>query len=774
MLGRRARRAISAWVCLASCGEPSPPAPARAAPTTDVAPIATAIATRTPAEIRASGNHLVGEPSPYLAQHAHNPIDWYPWSPEALALARSTGRPIFLSIGYSTCHWCHVMERESFADDDVAAYLNAHFVAIKVDREQHPDIDALYLAAVATMGGDTGWPLNVFLTPDGAPIVGGTYMPREAKAGRPGFLDVARRVHDEWTANGEAAAAAGKRVLEGLATHGGEPRAAASAADVDQAIATLARDRDEVRGGFGTRQKFPNPTALLAELRWATAGATQPWEGTARPPGNSPPAIAPSHRSSPSSPGNASRASGAPDEARLAAREHVETTLVRMRDGALRDPLAGTFHRYCVDADWTLPHFEKTLYDNAQLASLYLEASLRLGDPQHRATALAILDDLLAHWRTSSGGLAIGFDADDPGGEGRYYAWTIEELDAVLSPPESAAVASVWGVATGSRTELDGRALLIRREVGDDATIALAEAALPRLREARAKRPAPARDDKVLVAPNALAIEALVLAAGVADEPRYLEAARALGELMFTRLVRDGRVERGLMGDVALGEGFAEDHALLGRAALRLHRATGDRIWLARAHELASTLLRDFWDDARHGVRATATARQGLPVAPLAMDDHAAPAGGAVAIGLWLEVGALVGDDAMWSRGEAATGHWRRAVVEGPRSSATLLEALRVSTGTMHELVVAGDSADPATAALLAEVDAVAPGLAIARVPAEGITDDDAARWPALAGKIARAGKPTAYLCTRGSCRMPTSDPATLRAQLVEAAATHG
>jgi uncharacterized protein YyaL (SSP411 family) len=736
---RRRRAAVAVAALLATaCGGPATPA----SPTPDATPVpATATpaasASRSAAEIRAAGNHLVGEASPYLLQHAHNPIDWYPWSSEVLARAKAEGKPIFVSIGYATCHWCHVMERESFDDDAVADFLNAHFVAIKVDREQRPDIDALYLAAVAALGGDTGWPLNVFLTPDGVPIVGGTYFPREPDGRRPGFLALAEQVQAQWAADGPASAKRGEAILEALGRRDAGPARAPTQAELDTAMQALARHRDEVRGGFGSRQKFPNVPVLLAALRWSTRGDD--------------------------------------DDGRRDAREHVHTTLTRMRDGGLRDAVAGSFHRYCVDPQWRIPHFEKTLYDNALLALLYLEASQRLAAPEFAEVARGILDDLVANWQVEGGGFIVGFDADDANGEGTYYTWTRAELDAALGPSVAADVAAAYDVAPPGDPELGGRSVLRRAAGIDDATLARAQAALPTLARARASRPAPAKDDKILVAWNALAIEALVEGARVLGVPRYREVANDTAAFLDAHAQRDGALRRGTRRTesgawVDLGAGFADDHALLARALLRLHGATGEFVQLREAHSLAGVLYDDFFDAERGGIRRVRAGPSDAPITTLDMDDQAVPSAGAVTTQVWLELGALSGDDRLWAAGDTLLSRWQRAAGEAPMSSGTMLATTDAALAGIYELVIAGAPDDAATIALV-DVAATADRsrLVVARVGAEGVADEDATGWPGLTGKRAQGGKPTAYLCTRGTCRMPTADPAQLRAQLLAA-----
>jgi uncharacterized protein YyaL (SSP411 family) len=372
---------------------------------------------RTVETIRKGGNHLVGQASPYLEQHAHNPVDWYPWGPEALARARREGRLIFVSVGYATCHWCHVMERETFEDDETARFLNERFVAIKIDREERPDLDALFVEAVMRLGESAGWPLNLVLTPDLEPVFGGTYFPRTSSGGRPGLADALRQVDQRFREDGPGLAQRGRelyaQIIAAANASGGSPPMVKDLGDdvLRAAMVTLSRARDMDEGGFGSRQKFPNTPLLLAELRWVE------------------------------------RTEGASD-----VRDHLVRTLDRMRRGGVRDQLGGTFHRYAVDREWHVPHFEKTLYDNAQLASLYLEATRVLADPALERVAREVLDDLVASWQRPDGGLIVGFDADDPGGEGAYYTWSAaSSTSAATRPP---------GCARGRCSSRRGRSAL--------------------------------------------------------------------------------------------------------------------------------------------------------------------------------------------------------------------------------------------------------------------------------------------------------------------------
>lgn len=694
-------------------------------------PAAPAAVGPSPAEIRRDGNHLRDEPSPYLQQHAHNPIDWYPWGSAALERAAREGKPIFLSIGYASCHWCHVMERESFSDDAVAQFVNDNFVAIKVDREQRPDVDAIYLEAVAAMGGATGWPLNVFLTPTRVPIVGGTYMPRD------GFLALAREVDRAWRTQGEQVATRGAAALARLTADDRAPSGPPLRdVDLDAAIDGLSRARDEVRGGFGTRQKFPQTPALLAELRWAVRDD---------------------------------------DPRRFEARTHVLDTLVAMRDGGLRDQLAGSFHRYTVDAGWHVPHFEKTLYDNAQLAALYVEAGRALDRPDLVATGRAVLDELLLHWRVDGGGFVVGFDADDAAGEGRFYTWTRGDLAAVIPAGEIDVVARAFDIDDRGVPELDGRSVLRRRPDAAVATdtgrsvedvAAIVERARVAMQTARARRPAPAIDDKVLVAWNALAIAALADAGRWLDEPHYREAAELAAEFLARRCDGPDGPQRGVRGDRSLGPAQLEDLAAWAWASLRLHAATADPQHLDRALALARILVDRHFDPARGGFRRRASADD-LPLDPLDMRDGVVPSGGALAAAVLLELGAIAGDDGFTSIAEAALGSRRTAIVDDALANGMWLVVLAQATGHLREVVIAGDRGDALADALWVETSGTVWSRALPlRIPATGAPDRWLAQMPALAGKRAQDGRATAFVCERGACQLPTHDPAALRRQL--------
>ncbi|MEM6993201.1 MAG: thioredoxin domain-containing protein [Myxococcota bacterium] len=704
-------------------------------------PGATPATARTPAQIRAEGNHLVGEPSPYLEQHAHNPVDWYPWGPEALAKAKREHKPIFLSIGYSTCHWCHVMEKESFEDDEVAAYLNEHFVSIKVDREQRPDVDALYIDAVSALGGSTGWPLTVFLTPGREPFHGGTYYPRHASRGRPGFMDVLAEVQASFAADGgEDVAKNGRAILarvEKSALGRVKNPSQLGAAIVDDAMVSLSRARDLQHGGFGRRQKFPNSPLLLAELRHTkrTANADS--------------------------------------------RAHLERTLDEIAAGGIHDHIAGTFHRYAVDTRWHLPHFEKMLYDNAQLAGVYIEAGLAFGRDDYVQTGRAVLDDLIAHWQQPDGGFVVGFDADDPEGEGAFYSWTPSELTEALGAADARVMATAFGVTKEGDREIEGRSVLHRRPdedvaselgIGVEALRETIDRSLRAMAPIRAKRPPPATDDKELVAWNGLAVIAMADAGRWLDEPRYVEAAARAGAFILDTCWKDGTMSRGVRRGGSIGSGFLDDYALAGLALIRLHAATGDTRWLVGAREIGAAVVEKFYDPKRYTFLRTPAGDESVPVRLSDMEDGVMPSGGSAATLLALELGAIAGDSALYAVGTDVLERTARSAAGRPFSAGFVLVAVDHATAPVREVVLAGASDSPTTAALW---KAIAPTtharILPVRLPAAGPSPALEKSLPALLGKKARRGDATVYVCEQGRCELPTSDPAVLRKQLLAA-----
>lgn len=691
------------------------------APEPEPEPAPAPVAEPSAAPERRGPNRLAGEPSPYLQAHADNPVDWYPWGPEAMKRAKDEGKPIFLSIGYSTCHWCHVMEEESFEDEAVAAFLNAHFVSIKVDREQRPDLDALYSDAVAAMGHSTGWPLTVFLTPQLEPFFGGTYFPPTARGRRPGFMDVLGEVSALWE-KGQAKSR-GRGLMEALRRKASEHSSAQrfEQAELDAAMGRVAAFRDDTRGGFGSRAKFPNAPLLGAELARARAGDAD-------------------------------------------ARAHLAATLDAMMRGGIRDHLSGSFHRYTVDANWHVPHFERTLYDNAQLAALYVEAGLFAEREDWVALGRAVLDDLVSAWRVDAGFIS-GFDADDAGGEGTYYTWTREELEAALGE-QAERVARDFGVAPRGEGALEGRSVL---DPGASVDVLSYASTFETMAKARAGRPQPAHDDKVLVSWNGLAIAALADAGRWLDEARYVEAASEVAQTLWAACwdEADAALARGVRGDASLGPGFATDYASLGIAFVRLHAATGDLVWLERAAALLAAIEQRF---AVQGRVRRSEARHDVPVHALSMRDGARPSGGAMTVRLAFELGTALADEAVFDRGVTMLEAAAADVAAQPADHGSWLGATAFSLMPLHAVVLAGAPQQTATADLWAEIRPLHdPRFVVVRLPAQGAPGR--AVFEGLAKKQARGGRSTVYVCEQGSCKLPTSEASVLREQLAAAAA---
>jgi uncharacterized protein YyaL (SSP411 family) len=651
-------------------------------------------------------NALAHETSPYLRAHAGNPVDWLPWGPQALTRARALDLPLLVSIGYAACHWCHVMEHESFEDEATAALLNERFVAVKVDREERPDIDGIYMEAVQAMTGHGGWPLNVFLTPDQEPFYGGTYWPPEPRGGMPSFRQVLEAVAALWSERREEAVTAAGRLAERL---GAVAALEASAvpldrALVDRALAALAETFDARNAGFGGAPKFP-PHAALELL--AARGE----------------------------------------------REMADATLRAMALGGICDQVGGGFARYAVDATWSVPHFEKMLYDNALLARAYLHAWQDGGDPLFERTCRETLDFCLRELAADDGGFCSSLDADSEGVEGRFYVWTLAELEAELGPLAPTAIAWFGATAHGN---FEGANVLAAR--GPEPPGPERERIRSRLLQARARRVRPPLDDKRLTAWNALMIAALADAGAVLGQARYLDAATATAEFVWERLRDgDGRLLRSFNHGSARLPAYLEDHAFLLEALLTLYEATFDERWFVRARELADTILARFGDRERGGFFVTADDGERLIARRKDLEDNPIPAGSSsAALGL-LRLAALTGER---TYEDAALGAIRLVAEVAPRYPSAfghLLCAIDFVTAPPRELALVGEQP---TAMLAVVRERYRPHLVLAAAPAA----TDASAVALLAGRDAPAGGGVAaYLCERFACRAPVSDPGALR-----------
>jgi uncharacterized protein YyaL (SSP411 family) len=544
-------------------------------------------------------NRLADSTSPYLQQHRHNPVDWWEWTPEAFAEARRRDVPVLLSIGYAACHWCHVMAHESFEDDDTAAYMNAHYVNVKVDREERPDVDAVYMEAVQAMTGHGGWPMTSFLTPDGEPFFCGTYWPSEPRHGMPSFRQVLESVVQTWEARKDEVLAAGKDVVARLSRDPGGPTSEVTADVLDTAVGTLRRSYDATHGGFGGAPKFPPSMVLEFLLRRA---ARTGGDGL----------------------------------------DMVVGTCEAMARGGMYDQLAGGFARYSVDAQWVVPHFEKMLYDNALLLRVYLHLWRSTGSDDARRVAVETAEFLLRDLRTPESGFASALDADTDGVEGLTYAWTPDQLVDVLGDDDGRWAAEQFSV-TASGTFEHGSSVLQRLREPDDAD--RYERVRAALLDARDQRPQPGRDDKVVAAWNGLAIAALAEAGALLEQPRYVEAADGCADLLRDVHLVDGRLRRTSRdGAVGRNAGVLEDHADLAEGLLALHQVTGDVGRLQLAEQLLEIVLTRF-ADGTGGFYDTADDAEQLVRRPQDPTDGPAPSGVAAATGALLTFAALTGSD---------------------------------------------------------------------------------------------------------------------------------
>jgi uncharacterized protein YyaL (SSP411 family) len=675
-------------------------------------------------------NRLIHETSPYLLQHAHNPVDWYAWGEEALARARAEDRPILLSIGYSACHWCHVMERESFENPDIAGLMNDLFVNIKVDREERPDLDGIYMQAVQALTGHGGWPMTVFLTPDGVPFYGGTYFPPEDRGQHPGFPRVLHGVAEAYRARRADVDKNAEQLRQMLQRKIVPQEQGPLTPDLlDRALQGVINSIDWAEGGFGDAPKFPQPMSLEFLLRgYARTGAPQ-------------------------------------------ALQAAELTLDKMAAGGIYDQLGGGFHRYAVDRIWLVPHFEKMLYDNAQLARVYLQAYLVTGKERYRQVVEETLEYVRREMTHPDGGFYSTQDADSEGEEGKFFVWTVEEVDSLLGLEDGPLFRAYFDVAPGGNFEHKSilhtaeplETVAQRLGVTPERLRVAVERGRPILHAAREQRIHPARDEKVLTAWNGMMMRAFAEAGAALERAEWIETASTNAEFVLRDLWQEGRLLRTWKDGRAKLNGYLEDYANYADALIALYEATFDARWLDAARTIANVVLDKFADHESGGFYDTASDHEQLVTRPKDVFDNATPAGSSVAADMLSRL-ALLTDDARY-----------RAAVEGimtvlgtvasehPISFGRLLCAMDFVIGRPREIAIVGPATSDETRALRRAVfGRFLPNRVVAGASGTGYP----ARIPLLQDRPLRDGKPTAYVCEGYVCQAPVTTPEALAAQL--------
>ncbi len=677
-------------------------------------------------------NRLARETSPYLLQHAHNPVDWYAWSPEAFEKARQEDKPVLVSIGYAACHWCHVMERESFEDPAAAQRQNDLFVSIKVDREERPDVDEIYMQAVQLLRGQGGWPLNVFCLPDGRPFFGGTYFPPDRRMGMPSWTEVLESVAAAYRDRREDIAQQAGKLVESL----GKATTLAPAEATPDATESLHTTASEImeaydphHGGFGGAPKFPQPFFPRLLLHYAHAAADE------------------------------------------RAREQALFTLRKMAEGGMYDQLGGGFHRYSVDAEWLVPHFEKMLYDNALLAPLYLDAARLTEDPFYARIAEETLDYLLRDMRSPEGAFYSSTDADSEGEEGKYFVWTPADTERLLGPDDAPVFDRYYDVSEPGNFE--GKSILHptasvedvanwQGRSAEDVAALLARGRAALLAE-RATRIPPATDTKIIVAWNGMAIDALAQGGATLAAPRFLEAAEQAATFLLDTLRPDGGLFRIYAGRRASVPAFLEDYAAFADALLSLHEATGDERWFGEALSLGEEMLAKFWDEAGGGFFTAGSDNEALITRSKPASDGATPSGNSHAAKVLARLYALTREGKFADRLEATARAHALILARAPTMMPLLVTTL--DWLQRHQTVtVVGDPDSADTQALLRAIrDGYLPTLALTqRVPGAPT------QVPQLDGKEPRDGVATAYVCHGFTCSLPVTTPDALLALLAE------
>ena len=672
-------------------------------------------------------NKLIEETSPYLLQHAHNPVDWHPWGNEAFEQAQKEGKPIFLSIGYSTCHWCHVMEHESFEDEQIAKITNEHFVSIKVDREQRPDVDETYMNTVVMMTGSGGWPLSVFLTPEGKPFYGGTYFPPRDAYGRPGFERLLLSIADAWKNRRQELIGSAAKMSELLQSQAGSTdKSNLSPEMLDDAFVSFQNSFDAVNGGFGTAPKFPQPANLSMLLSY--------WHRTA-------------------------------DNQAL---EMVEKTLDAMAAGGIYDHLGGGFHRYATDDQWLVPHFEKMLYDQALLSKVYLQAYQITKQDRYARTAREIFDYVLRDMTDPAGGFYSAEDADSEGREGTFYLWDPEQTASVLDE-EQARLFNAWYGVTKQGNFEEGKTILnITNSMGqlekefqkDEAAIEhILTAARTRLFKERAKRIRPHRDEKIITAWNSLMISSLAYGGAVLEEKKYIEAARRSAEFMLKTLRKNGRLMRYYRDGRVVEKAFLDDYAFTTMGMLDLYEATFDVKWLIEAKSLSNQMIELFADTEKGGFFLAGKDGEKLIARTKPGSDGAIPSGNSVAALVLLKLGRLTMDQHFTELGEKVLETFSQQLDQSPAYSSAMLRALDFRLGPAQEIIIAGNADAPDVKKMLKLIHGKFLPNAVVLLHEPDKADSTLYQTvPFIKNQTAIEGKATAYVCENYVCKKPINN----------------
>ncbi|OFV99452.1 MAG: hypothetical protein A3F68_09005 [Acidobacteria bacterium RIFCSPLOWO2_12_FULL_54_10] len=692
-------------------------------------------------------NRLIHETSPYLLQHAHNPVNWFPWGPEAIAEARANNKPIFLSIGYSACHWCHVMEHESFENEEVAQVLNDLFVPVKVDREERPDLDEIYMnATILFTRGQGGWPMSVWLTPDGRPFFAGTYFPPDDYYGRPGFKNVLLRVAGLWKERSQEIAMDASRVTDALQQmHSPMQSGIATRDSVSMAAWQMTRVYDPKHGGVSSgSNKFPPSMSMSLLLREYRKTRNHEF-------------LAP-----------------------------VELTLTKMGQGGIHDQLGGGIHRYSTDPLWHVPHFEKMLYDQALVSSIYLEGFQITGREDFAEAAKGIYDYVLRCLRSEEDGFFSAEDADSEGMEGKFYLWTLDEIQQSLGEDEARLFAAHFDISSAGNWDHPGdahvpagpknilRVLRPLNETAQQLEIA-SEELQQRLQAARAKmfmvreaRVKPALDDKILAAWNGLMISSLAAGSAVLNERKYFDAASQAARFLLNRMMNDGRLLRSYRSGKAHLTAYVDDYAFMIDGLITLFEVSGDISWLNESERLLEIAIRFYWDDQDGGFFFTASDHEKLILRSKLAGDSAIPSGNSVMIGNLLRMAQLLGKHDYRDKAGAILSLFSGNATQSPFGHERFLSGLETWHEGYKEIAIVGPLDDPRTQELRQVVyrQHLPNRLVVLLDPSNSSADTIISRVPLLAGKQMISSKPAAYVCRNYACQQPVTDPLDLSRQL--------